>query len=589
MANEKTLNTRVLLKSDTLAKWNSSTLKLKKGEIAIATVAAGEGSGLTEPVCMIKIGEDTEKTFSDLPWSFYAKASDVYAWAKAANKPIYTADEIQGLDEHISGQVQDTNTKYQIVKGKNDYEYKLQSKELNGTWVDVTGSTFTLPKLTKGDDSITIGGTATAPTVAVHLDSTAGNAIKLEPGKGLRVDIPVAAEYSIVKDDNSGDYAAVYHLTKDGLNTGAAINIPKDMVVQSGSVVTNPEGQPAGTYIKLILQNVAEPLYINVGSLIEYVTSGSKTGDMVVVDVSDDHKVTATITDGTITKAKLVTGVQTSLDLADNSVQKEAGKRLMTDAEGIKLEGIATGAQVNVIETVKVNGVALTPDEAKAVDVAVPTGALASKDKIAEADFDTALTAKVSKWDAAEKNAKDYADSLASNYATAAQGDKADSALQGIGQGPNGLGKDEIVIGQKTAGIQTIELSAKTRASLAKADTALQASDISGKADKVQGTNLNGHLAGLDANGNLTDSGKAVGDFVQNVAGAPGIEGHGGLTANKQGSIVTISLDNTAQTNLGLAETSVQGATDGLKVNDNKQVIFDDTYTFIFNCGGAGV
>lgn len=242
----------------------------------------------------------------------------------------------------------------------------------------------------KGNDGIVIGGTATAPTVGVQIDDTAGNSIQIVEGKGLRV-----AGYSVVKDENSVDYAAVYHLTKDGVNTGAAINIPKDMVVQSGSVVTNPEGQPAGTYIKLVLQNVADPLYINVGSLIEYVTSGSQAGDMVVVAVSDDHKVTATITDGTVTKAKLATEVQTSLGLADNSVQKETGKRLMTDEEGTKLEGIAVGAQVNVIETVKVNGTPLVPDGSKAVDVAVPTGALASKDKVTEADLEETLATKI--------------------------------------------------------------------------------------------------------------------------------------------------------------------------------------------------
>lgn len=39
---------------------------------------------------------------------------------------------------------------------------------------------------------------------------------------------------------------------------------------------------------------------------------------------------------------------------------------------------------------------------------------------------------KVSAWDGAEQNAKDYADGLAVNYATAAQGTKADSALQKV-------------------------------------------------------------------------------------------------------------------------------------------------------------
>lgn len=80
---EKTFNTRILLKTDTLEAWNSSTLPLKKGEVAIATVAATAGNGLTEPVCMIKIGEDGVKTFKDLSWNFYAKAADVIAAAKS--------------------------------------------------------------------------------------------------------------------------------------------------------------------------------------------------------------------------------------------------------------------------------------------------------------------------------------------------------------------------------------------------------------------------------------------------------------------------------------------------------------------------
>lgn len=83
MATEKILNTRILLKVDTLENWNSSTLPLKKGELAFATVAASAGTGLTEPVVMVKIGEDGVKTFKDLGWSFYAKASDVISAAKS--------------------------------------------------------------------------------------------------------------------------------------------------------------------------------------------------------------------------------------------------------------------------------------------------------------------------------------------------------------------------------------------------------------------------------------------------------------------------------------------------------------------------
>ena len=169
---------------------------------------------------------------------------------------------------------------------------------------------------------IEIGGTATAPTVGIKLDPAVGNAATLSAA-GLKVTIPAAAEYTIAKKADSGDYAAIYQLTKDGTPVGVDINIPKDMVVKSGAVVKNPAGQPAGTYIVLTLANAtSDKLYINVDSLIEYVTGGTPTDGIITTSVSDDFVLTATINNGTITKEKLVTAVQTSLGKADSALQK---------------------------------------------------------------------------------------------------------------------------------------------------------------------------------------------------------------------------------------------------------------------------
>lgn len=129
------------------------------------------------------------------------------------------------------------------------------------------------------------------------------------------------SKVKITTDSTDNNYAKVYVVKQGGSQIGR-INIPKDLVVSEGSVITNPTGQPAGTYIKLIIANQINPLYINVASLIEYVTSGSAAGDMVYVTVDPDtHKVTATITNGTITKEKLDSKVQNSLGLADSAVQ----------------------------------------------------------------------------------------------------------------------------------------------------------------------------------------------------------------------------------------------------------------------------
>ena len=63
--------------------------------------------------------------------------------------------------------------------------------------------------------------------------------------------------------------------------------------------------------------------------------------------------------------------------IVNGKVDAEPGKTLTTNdytsTEKSKLAGIAAGAQVNVLETVKVNGTALTSDGHKAVNVIVPT------------------------------------------------------------------------------------------------------------------------------------------------------------------------------------------------------------------------
>lgn len=215
--------------------------------------------------------------------------------------------------------------------------------------------------VTAADKSVTIGGSATAPTVQVAIASGDDNALTLA-SDGLKVVVPEVThpEYTIVEDKTSTDYSAVYHLQKDGKNIGAAINIPKDMVVKSGSVQTYeagslPAGVPeAGTYIVLVLNDAAETkLYINVGNLIEYVTSGSAKGDMVFVNIDPlTHKVTATITDGTITEAKLAKAVTDKLAKAVSAVQEvkagTANGTIAVDGADVAVTGLADAAYVTV-------------------------------------------------------------------------------------------------------------------------------------------------------------------------------------------------------------------------------------------------
>lgn len=169
MANT-TFNTRISLKFDNYNNWHTNNPVLLKGEMAIVEVPTSTGQVPNEPAYLLKVGDGTNK-FDDLSW-ISGTAADVYAWAKASTKPAYQASEIQGLDAYISGKVQDTNTKYQIVKVGN-YGVKLQYKELNeDSWTDQDDIEFTIPtySLLEGETNGTVkfGITGSEAEVKVH-------------------------------------------------------------------------------------------------------------------------------------------------------------------------------------------------------------------------------------------------------------------------------------------------------------------------------------------------------------------------------------------------------------------------------------
>ena len=215
-----------------------------------------------------------------------------------------------------------------------------------------------LDNVTASDDSIVITGDN---GIGVKISTESDNRLQLKTtgNKGLYV-APTADQdtYSITKDTTSETYSAVYKLMKTPNGTGTPvqvgvdINIPKDMVVSSGTVETKSEAGawgPAGTYLHLVLANAASSdIYINVTDLIEYVTSGSQAGDMVVISIDSNHQVTASITDGTITKAKLASGVQASLDAADSAVQSVAegatNGTISVDGTDVAVHGLGSAA-----------------------------------------------------------------------------------------------------------------------------------------------------------------------------------------------------------------------------------------------------
>lgn len=401
MAQDKILQTRISLKYDTYANWHSKNPVLLEGEVAVVVVPGSDPVGTISnvPTVLFKVGDGT-KQFDSLPW-VSGPAGDVYAWAKQPNKPSYKASEITDLDTFISGQIQDTDTQYQIaISGRTvqlfkrdkggafgttpDSQFNLPDETIHtlvegttngtvkydGTDVKVHGlgsaayqdKTFLDAKIAEakqaGTDAQTavntlsdkVGTVPEGKTVIGLIDEAkkAGtdaqasvNALDTRVGvipsessattvigyvdKKIEA-IPKQIDYSLtVTNPASSDYAQVYEFKQLGKTIGT-INIPKDMVVQSGTVetkTTSGDWGEAGTYLHLVLANAANSsIYINVGDLIEYVSAGSGENDAIQISISADHKVSASVKNGSITLAMLASGVQTEINKAHTHANK---------------------------------------------------------------------------------------------------------------------------------------------------------------------------------------------------------------------------------------------------------------------------
>ena len=99
----KVLNSRLKLKVDTLENWESSEVILLAGEVAFATITTASGNITDVPTVVMKVGDGTHK-WSELKY-VYAQASDVYAWAKKTqpdyndliNKPSIPSIPVQSV------------------------------------------------------------------------------------------------------------------------------------------------------------------------------------------------------------------------------------------------------------------------------------------------------------------------------------------------------------------------------------------------------------------------------------------------------------------------------------------------------------
>lgn len=245
----------------------------------------------------------------------------------------------------------------------------------------------------------------------------------------------------------------------------ADIDIPKDMVVEEGEVVDVVydnghlyEGSTSGTdvteeikgeggtatsadagkYIKLTIANSSgDHLWIAAKDLVDIYTA-QQNATQVQLAIDNNNVISATIVAGSIgtteladsavTAAKLATDAVTTAKIVDEAVTE--GK--LSQAVQAKLNA---SVGVTAVAEGTTNGTVSVTTDGTTADVAVH--GLGSAAYTASTAYDAAGAADAVLGSASDTStditvygARAYADSLGSNYATAAQGAKADSALQ---------------------------------------------------------------------------------------------------------------------------------------------------------------
>ena len=171
-----------------------------------------------------------------------------------------------------------------------------------------------------------------------------------------------AAVVAVNAKGGTDDYAQVYEITQGGVSVGT-INIPKELVVESGEVVVNPSGQAAGTYIKLVLQNVAEPLYIDVAKLVDVYTAAQDAAQ-VQLAINGSNEISATIVAGSIGTTELGDNAVTTAKIADANVTKE---KLSVALQGSIDKADAAAPQATTYTKTEVDGL-ISTSEGKLAD-----------------------------------------------------------------------------------------------------------------------------------------------------------------------------------------------------------------------------
>ena len=158
-----------------------------------------------------------------------------------------------------------------------------------------------------------------------------------------------AGEVTVTTDSTTEGYLKTYTIKQGGVEI-SKIDIPKDLVVTSGEVVVDPDGQPAGTYIKLTIANQETPIYINVKTLVDVYTAQA-SASQIQLAISATNEISATIVAGSVGTTELADSAITTVKIADANVTLAKLAQDVTDSiADAKKAGTDASAAVTALE-----------------------------------------------------------------------------------------------------------------------------------------------------------------------------------------------------------------------------------------------
>lgn len=453
MAELNKINTRIQLKYDSYNNWKTNNPELLAGEIAIAKLVDDVTITTNEttgaPV-LFKVGPGK---FNDLPWAS-ALAADVHDWAK------------KSLDEFTAW----------VAKTP-----KTVTLSING--VDTNYSIEDAIKLVRNE--ITAGGEAAALTIA---DESVDGKIKYTAKQGGT---------EIVESIEINEGAGIEITVKNNVPEIAHQSKPT-----TGTALEAAEGTGRTYVTEVLVDDFGHIAGVKTATEVDQDLSNYKTKQTAITAADNDGTKTVKISqnkNGEISVKQVDIAFPTKVagaETADKVANKlTIGSKEFDGSAAVEIKAADLGLESAMHF---IGALSEAPADAKAGDVYLNTAI--KKEYV----YDT-----TNGW---VELGDEGSYALRTVTITGADGLTGGGDLttnRTIGIADSGVTTAKIADGNVTKA----KLDATVQASLGKADSALQEhQDISGKADKVAGA-TDGNFAALDANGNLTDSGKKAADF----------------------------------------------------------------------------